>query len=97
MRAVDTIDERIAFVHLLKSFGEHDVSMAKSKHRSAFLALVLTCALSFGATTSHAQVCPFDDGNSTLAVEGLILTRYALGITGAPLVSAAGRQTLSVR
>ena len=96
MRAVDTIDERIAFVHLLKSFGEHDVSMAKSKHRSAFLALVLTFALSFGATTSHAQVCPFDDGNSTLAVEGLILTRYALGITGAPLVFGTGVNAVDV-
>ena len=37
---------------------------------------------------AHAQVCPFDDGNSSLAVGGLILTRYALGITGAPLVAS---------
>ncbi len=35
-----------------------------------------------------AQTCPFDDGNSSLEVEGLILTRYALGITGAPLVAS---------
>ncbi len=37
-----------------------------------------------------AQACPFDDGRSSLAVEGLILTRYALGLTGAPLVAATG-------
>jgi hypothetical protein len=34
------------------------------------------------------QVCPFDDGRSSLAVEGVILTRYALGLTGAPLVAS---------
>ena len=37
-----------------------------------------------------AQVCPFDDGNSWLEVQGLILTRYALGATGAPLVASTG-------
>ena len=47
----------------------------------ALLSLVIT-------PPAHAQVCPFDDGNSTLAVDGLILTRYALGITGAPLVAS---------
>ena len=45
------------------------------------VALVLSLPVS-------AQTCPFDDGNSSLAVEGLILTRYALGITGAPLVAS---------
>lgn len=40
--------------------------------------------------TAHAQTCPFDDGNSSLTVEGVILTRYALGITGAPLVANTG-------
>jgi trimeric autotransporter adhesin len=34
--------------------------------------------------------CPFDDGNSSLGVEGLVLTRYALGLTGAPLVLSTG-------
>ena len=40
--------------------------------------------------TANAQTCPFDDGNSSLTVEGVILTRYALGITGAPLVAGTG-------
>ncbi len=30
---------------------------------------------------------PFDDGNSQLTREGLVLTRYALGLTGAALVN----------
>jgi trimeric autotransporter adhesin len=40
--------------------------------------------------TVMAQTCAFDDGNSSLSVEGLVLTRYALGITGAPLVANTG-------
>ncbi len=42
------------------------------------------------AAPALAQTCRFDDGNSSLAVEGLILTRYAVGITGAPLVASTG-------
>jgi hypothetical protein len=52
--------------------------------------LIAICSVSVFAAKTHAQVCPFDDGNSSLAVEGLILTRYALGITGAPLVASTG-------
>ena len=40
------------------------------------------------AAQTQAQTCPFDDGYSSLQVEGLILTRYALGLTGAPLVAS---------
>ena len=36
---------------------------------------------------SQVQTCLFDDGNSTIEVEGLVLTSYALGLTGAPLVA----------
>jgi hypothetical protein len=54
------------------------------------IALIASCFVSVLSPLSHAQVCPFDDGNSSLAVEGLILTRYALGITGAPLVASTG-------
>ncbi len=50
--------------------------------------LIAVAALSLAATTlATAQTCPFDDGNSTLAREGLILTRYALGMTGPALVA----------
>ena len=57
------------------------------QRRVAVLALL---AATFAAAFSpqlQAQTCPFDDGNSSIEVEGLILTRYALGLTGAPLVA----------
>lgn len=41
----------------------------------------------FVAVPALAAACPFDDGNSTLANEGLVLTRYALGMRGAPMVA----------
>jgi hypothetical protein len=50
----------------------------------------LTVSLALITAPAIAQVCPFDDGNSSLEVEGLILTRYALGVTGAPLVASTG-------
>lgn len=62
---------------------------AFGRFRAGFV-LIAFSVLSFALPTSHAQACPFDDGNSSLAVEGLILTRYALGITGAPLVASTG-------
>ncbi len=54
------------------------------------LALAVFVGLPLFAPVAHAQVCPFDDGNSSLEVEGLILTRYALGVTAAPLVANTG-------
>ncbi len=58
---------------------------------SLVLALLLpTAAMSQIVPPPPAQACPFDDGHSSLEVEGLILTRYALGLTGAPLVANSG-------
>ena len=48
--------------------------------------LAITALLSFSGTL-HAQICPFDDGSSQLTREGVVLTRYALGLTGAALVN----------
>jgi hypothetical protein len=62
------------------------------KARTTWL-LGAAVALVFGATRADAQTCPFDDGNSSLTREGLVLTRYALGLRGAPLV--AGTDILS--
>jgi hypothetical protein len=42
-----------------------------------------TASTSQVAPSALAQSCPFDDGYASLGVEGLILTRYALGPTGA--------------
>ena len=52
--------------------------------KATLLALLFSFAL---APATSAQICPFDDGNSTLAREGLMLTRYALGMTGPALVA----------
>ena len=64
----------------------------RSSHRfgmafSMTIALIVTVALE-AAQSAHAFTCPFDDGNSSLEIEGVILTRYALGVTGAPMVAS---------
>ncbi len=38
--------------------------------------------------SASAQTCPFDNGGSDAINDGLVLTRYALGITGAPLTAS---------
>lgn len=50
------------------------------------LLCVAAVATAIATGPANAQTCPFDDGNSTLTREGLILTRYALGMRGAPLL-----------
>jgi hypothetical protein len=61
--------------------------------RSVVAAIIAACTFGIGAGSLSAQTCPFDDGNSALTREGLVLTRYALGLRGAPLV--AGTDFLS--
>ncbi len=56
----------------------------------AVTVIALSGVLAWLPISASAQTCPFDDGNSSLAVEGLVLTRYALGLTGAPLVANSG-------
>ncbi len=58
--------------------------------RNAALSAAVTVATFAASDPTLAQICPFDNGGSTLAVDGLILSRYALGITGAPLVANTG-------
>ena len=52
--------------------------------------LVSAMLVACGAAVSQAQVstCPFDGGGSDAINDGVVLTRYALGITGAPLVAS---------
>jgi hypothetical protein len=54
--------------------------------------VLMTCALGLNVEATVAQTCPFIDGNSTLAREGLVLTRYALGMRGAPLLAGTDFQ-----
>ena len=49
-------------------------------------ALALSAALF--TSSVHAQTCPFDNGGSDAVNDGVVLTRYALGITGAPLTAS---------
>jgi hypothetical protein len=62
----------------------HDHRSRNAGALSTFFAAIVVC---FGATTAYAQTCPFDDGNSVLTREGLVLTRYALGLRGNVLVA----------
>jgi hypothetical protein len=55
-------------------------------HQRAIAGLALSAAL-FTASI-HAQTCPFDTGGSDAVNDGVVLTRYALGITGAPLTAS---------
>jgi hypothetical protein len=48
--------------------------------------IVATCAALI-SVPAHAQTCPFDNGGSTLENDGLVLTRYALGLRGATMVA----------
>ncbi len=59
----------------------------KSRFHVGFAALALVVMTS---SQSFAQTCPFDDGQSLLTREGVVLTRYALGLTGAALVNGTG-------
>ncbi len=52
----------------------------------AMKACTLAAALVASAGLA-AQTCPFDNGGSTLENDGLVLTRYALGLRGAPMVA----------
>jgi len=59
----------------------------RTRNAGAFSTFFAAIVLGFGATTAYAQTCPFDDGNSALTREGLVLTRYALGLRGNVLVA----------
>ena len=56
--------------------------------RLARLSLVAAAALATTVLTHAASTCPFDTGGSDALNDGVVLTRYALGITGAPLVAS---------
>jgi trimeric autotransporter adhesin len=52
-------------------------------------ALLLTaCSIALPATQSFASTCPFDTGGSDAINDGVVLMRYALGITGAPMTAS---------
>jgi hypothetical protein len=58
--------------------------------RRTALAIAIASMATMGALNGAAiaATCPFDGGGSDAINDGLVLTRYALGITGAPLVAS---------
>jgi hypothetical protein len=68
----------------------HDCSRQLAHVRRGFASVAVATALLQSPLTHAQQSCPFDGGDASLAKEGLILSRYALGITGAPLVANTG-------
>ena len=48
----------------------------------------LAIALSLTGAPASAATCPFDAGASDALNDGVVLTRYALGITGSPLTAS---------
>ena len=62
-------------------------TLAKTAARACAISL-LVGAFAACSLTAVAQVCPFDDGNSTLANEGLVMTRYAVGLRGNAMVAS---------
>jgi hypothetical protein len=61
-----------------------------TQHRLAAAGATLIAALIVALpTTTAAQSCPFDNGGSTLENDGLVLTRYALGLRGSAMVANA--------
>jgi trimeric autotransporter adhesin len=60
----------------------HSFAIRKLSLGIALTLSVVTCQ------TAIASTCPFDGGGSDAVNDGVVLTRYALGITGAPLVAS---------
>ena len=62
----------------------------RSFRSAAVIAVGLIGSIIGSASSAFAQTCPFEDGNSVLTREGLVLTRYSLGLRGADLVANSG-------
>lgn len=58
------------------------------RHLTKALLPVLAVTPLLSPVAVHAQTCPFDTGGSDAVNDGVVLTRYALGITGAPLTAS---------
>lgn len=56
--------------------------------RHAITVAALAALPALFLASAHASTCPFDNGASDALNDGVVLTRYALGITGAPLTAS---------
>ena len=65
------------------------------KLRSHFASVAASALLLATTTATAVNTCPFDNGGSDAVNDGVVLTRYALGITGAPLVASTRYASLN--
>lgn len=63
--------------------------------RSTWACAAASALLLATSTASAVNTCPFDNGGSDAVNDGVVLTRYALGITGAPLVAGTRYASLN--
>ena len=63
--------------------------------RSVWARIAASALLFAASTVSAVNTCPFDNGGSDAINDGLVLTRYALGLTGAPLVASTRYASLN--
>jgi hypothetical protein len=61
--------------------------MKSTSHAAVRIAWLVAALAAILAAPAFAQICPFDRAGTTLTNEGLVLTRYALGLRNAPLVA----------
>ena len=60
------------------------------------IAIAALTVMAVSMTLLHAaSTCPFDTGGSDAINDGVVLTRYALGITGAPLIASTRYASLN--
>ena len=71
----------------MRSLRQRPVSTTALRKRNGWPQTLFVIFALSGALPVTAQVCPFDDVSTALTREGLILTRYALGMRGATLVA----------
>jgi hypothetical protein len=57
-------------------------------HCTRLVSSLATLALCAAISKSLGAACPFDGGGSDTLNDGVVLTRYALGITGSPLTAS---------
>jgi trimeric autotransporter adhesin len=72
----------------LKSAVYQSVKKRDIMRDQSFIRTALAVASFAFALPAYSATCPFDGGGSDAVNDGLVLTRYALGITGAPLVAS---------
>jgi hypothetical protein len=71
-----------------KFIGRTKMFASKKVFRYSLSSLAVFASLLVANTSVLAATCPFDGGASDAVNDGLVLTRYALGITGAPMTAS---------